>query len=162
MAIAVLRENGHKVSNAAGAIGLARKLGLSVRPGDKSGAKSALRAFFCGKDAKTLLRPKSKRAANFYLSDEWREVRYKALVRSDGKCQCCGNGKHNGKLLHVDHIKPRSLFPDLELSLGNLQVLCEDCNKGKSNKDQTDWRFSRIQSEYSDAAVARQMRLVSG
>src|SRR5262249_39926358 len=39
-----------------------------------------------------------------------------------------------------DHIKPRSKFPELELELGNLQVLCADCNLGKRAWDQTDWR----------------------
>lgn len=42
--------------------------------------------------------------------------------------------------MHVDHIKPRSLFPDLALRLENLQVLCSQCNEAKSNIDTTDWR----------------------
>jgi 5-methylcytosine-specific restriction endonuclease McrA len=42
--------------------------------------------------------------------------------------------------MHVDHIKPRSLFPLLAADPENLQVLCEDCNVGKSNVDTTDWR----------------------
>lgn len=40
----------------------------------------------------------------------------------------------------VDHIKPASRFPDLALDLENLQVLCNDCNMGKSNDDYTDFR----------------------
>lgn len=77
---------------------------------------------------------------NFYLSREWRAVRYKALCQSSGRCQCCGASPATGTVLHVDHIKPRSKFPALELDIENLQVLCVDCNMGKSNKDQTDWR----------------------
>lgn len=88
-----------------------------------------------------VITPKKKRPlVSFYESREWRELRYHALVKNNGKCECCGAGKHNGKMLHVDHILPRSLFPDRELDLTNLQVLCEDCNLGKSNKDVTDWR----------------------
>jgi len=83
---------------------------------------------------------KVKTKTNFYESREWRELRYQALVKNNGRCECCGAGKHNGKVLHVDHILPRSLFPDRQLDLTNLQVLCEDCNLGKSNKDVTDWR----------------------
>ncbi len=76
----------------------------------------------------------------FYQSDEWRRVRYQALLKASGMCQCCGARPMKGKALHVDHIKPRSKFPELQLSVSNLQVLCEDCNLGKSNWDQTDWR----------------------
>lgn len=43
--------------------------------------------------------------------------------------------------LHVDHIQPRSTHKHLELVEGNLQVLCGQCNFGKSNTDSTDWRF---------------------
>jgi 5-methylcytosine-specific restriction endonuclease McrA len=42
--------------------------------------------------------------------------------------------------MHVDHIKPRSKYPALELAEDNLQVLCELCNIGKSNTNETDWR----------------------
>lgn len=77
----------------------------------------------------------------FYISDEWRAVRYQALKSSDGKCQLCGRSKRDhGVILHVDHIKARSKHPELAFDLNNLQILCEDCNLGKSNKDDTDWR----------------------
>lgn len=79
---------------------------------------------------------KADRAA-FYASDAWRRLRYKALVKYGRKCMCCGA---SDRPAHVDHIKPRSIRPDLELDLNNLQILCEDCNLGKSNLDDTDWR----------------------
>jgi hypothetical protein len=43
--------------------------------------------------------------------------------------------------IHVDHIKPRSSYPELELDIKNLQVLCRDCNLGKSNTCETDLRI---------------------
>jgi len=46
----------------------------------------------------------------------------------------------HGIVIHVDHIKPRSRYPELSLEIENLQVLCEDCNMGKSNVFETDWR----------------------
>lgn len=76
----------------------------------------------------------------FYESREWQELRYQALKANSGKCELCGASKRTGAVLHVDHIKPRSLYRDLELELSNLQVLCGPCNLGKSNKDETDWR----------------------
>lgn len=79
-------------------------------------------------------------AIEFYTSDAWRHVRYQALKAHGGACQCCGARGGGGVMLHVDHIKPRSRFPKLELTLSNLQVLCEDCNMGKRAWDETDWR----------------------
>ena len=95
------------------------------------------------------------------MTQEWRSVRYQALLRSDGRCDCCGASKKDGKRLHVDHIKPKSKFPALSLTLSNLQVLCEDCNLGKSNTDETDWRTNAIGAVYSDGEVNRVLKLVS-
>jgi hypothetical protein len=78
---------------------------------------------------------------DFLKSDKWRTIRYRALELQGGACQCCGRSrKSHGVILHVDHIKPRSKFPELALNINNLQILCEDCNLGKSNKFDTDWR----------------------
>ena len=76
----------------------------------------------------------------FYDSREWLEVRYSALKLHGGHCQCCGALPGPGNPLQVDHIKPRSRVPELELDLSNLQVLCRSCNLGKGAWDQTDWR----------------------
>lgn len=78
--------------------------------------------------------------ADFYVSREWRQIRYIALRNANGCCQCCGAKAGKGIVLHVDHIKPRSKYPELQLSIANLQVLCEDCNLGKSNLWEDDWR----------------------
>ena len=78
----------------------------------------------------------------FYESSAWQTLRYKALKLHGAKCQLCGA---QGKL-HVDHIKPRSKFPELELRLDNLQVLCQDCNLGKGAWDSSDWRKGTLKS----------------
>ena len=72
----------------------------------------------------------------------WRVVRYEALKRANGRCILCGRSAKDGVKLHVDHIKPASLFPELYFDINNLQVLCEDCNLGKSDTDSIDWRNS--------------------
>lgn len=77
---------------------------------------------------------------SFYDTAAWLELRYRALKLHGGHCQCCGNGPAPGNPMQVDHIKPRSRFPELELDLNNLQVLCKSCNTGKGAWDQTDWR----------------------
>lgn len=76
----------------------------------------------------------------FFDTQVWKRVRYLALAKYGNKCQCCGHGPQTGAVLHVDHVKPRSKYPKLALSQDNLQVLCADCNLGKSNVDETDWR----------------------
>ena len=77
----------------------------------------------------------------FYQSDAWRRVRYAVLERDGARCVCCGRTpQRHGVIVHVDHIKPRSVEPDRELDSTNLQVMCEDCNLGKSANYSTDWR----------------------
>lgn len=75
----------------------------------------------------------------FFKSREWRQLRYDTLKLHGRKCQCCG-ATPESSILHVDHIKPRSKYPELQLSIDNLQVLCEDCNIGKSNLHEDDFR----------------------
>lgn len=82
--------------------------------------------------------PKAKILGDsFYFSREWKSLRYTAIKKYGRKCMACFR---TGVSLHVDHIKPRSKYPDLALVFSNLQVLCEDCNLGKGNKDSIDWR----------------------
>lgn len=80
------------------------------------------------------------RSKEFLQTWTWRELRYKTLQRYGRACLCCGASPQTGAVIHVDHIKPRSLFPELAMDPDNLQTLCADCNVGKSNKDMTDWR----------------------
>jgi len=83
---------------------------------------------------------KIKPSKSFYKSRGWLELRYRVLRVYRAKCMCCGRTpqEHN-IVVHVDHIKPRSKFQHLELNFDNMQILCADCNLGKSNIDNTDW-----------------------
>lgn len=81
------------------------------------------------------------RRSGFYESREWLAVRYEALKASSGRCTCCGARPTEGNPIHVDHIKPRSKYPHLALTLSNLQALCKSCNLGKGASDETDWRW---------------------
>ncbi|MFM8856389.1 MAG: HNH endonuclease [Actinomycetota bacterium] len=66
-------------------------------------------------------------------------IRYQVLKR-DRRCVLCGAGTDSGPL-QVDHIVPRSQGGSNDLS--NLQVLCALCNRGKSNRDDEDFRLKR-------------------
>lgn len=76
----------------------------------------------------------------FYQSFEWRRIRQAVLVKAKGRCAACGRSPHDGITLNVDHIKPRGRYPHLALDPNNLQVLCDECNHGKGNLFETDWR----------------------
>ncbi len=73
----------------------------------------------------------------FYDSKKWQSLRRKTLRFYGIKCMKCGIDKTE---MHVDHIKPRSKYPELELDFNNLQVLCKSCNKEKSNLNEIDYR----------------------
>lgn len=98
--------------------------------------------------------------AEFYSTKEWLSLRVRVLEKYECKCMMCGrNPKDHKIVIHVDHIKPRSKFPELSLEFTNLQLLCEDCNLGKSNKYQTDWRPDSLQEDIEimlDAPVTMQ------
>ena len=64
-------------------------------------------------------------------------TRYRVLKAANGKCQLCGISAKNA-VLHVDHITPRSKGGSNEME--NLQCLCEQCNLGKGNRDESDFR----------------------
>lgn len=81
--------------------------------------------------------PKSFVTKDFYNSSEWLQLRYAFLRTSSKICMLCGSYK---KPIHVDHIKPKSIYPHLALDINNLQILCAQCNKGKSNIYEDDWR----------------------
>lgn len=91
-----------------------RRLKLTIASGDKN--PKIGQAF-----------QKTEKAKEFYRSKKWRSLRFNFCMTNERKCKLCGSQTR----LHVDHIKPRSLFPELALEPNNLQILCEECNIGK-------------------------------
>lgn len=84
----------------------------------------------------------------FYKSKAWLNLRYEFISSlSKKKCKICGNEDELTQF-HVDHIKARSVFPELSLEMKNLQLLCKDCNLGKSNKVFGLNGFSKPHPEY--------------
>lgn len=81
----------------------------------------------------------------FLSTPSWKAVRMEALTVLGNKCCCCGKSPATGETvsLHVDHIRPRKLFPQLALDLSNLQILCSDCNFGKGNWNEIDYRTDK-------------------
>ena len=77
---------------------------------------------------------------SFYQSKEWLELRARASEYYKGKCAMCGISAKQGAIIQCDHIKPKYRYPELALEFSNLQLLCRDCNVGKSDLFITDWR----------------------
>lgn len=72
----------------------------------------------------------------FVASDAWKEVRAKAIALYGAVCMKCGSQDK----IQVDHVKPKSRFPDLSLDISNLQILCWGCNKDKGFYKYDDYR----------------------
>ncbi len=95
----------------------------------------------------------------FIHSWEWRTLRYQVLKKRTPTCECCGASPKHGARVSVDHIKPRSKYPELAMEETNLQVLCSACNQGKGRWDETDWRQDGADSlEELDSDAAEHIR----
>lgn len=99
---------------------------------------------------KPTLKPNRSAKADFYGSWEWRALRMDILKLQGRTCQCCGARAGDMSVsgepvrIVVDHIKPISKYWALRLDPANLQVLCDECNQGKGNWDETDWRADNV------------------
>ena len=60
------------------------------------------------------------------------DVRFRVLAASNGRCALCG-ATSKERRIEVDHVLPRSKGGSNDIE--NLQALCDECNRGKSNKD---------------------------
>ena len=95
-------------------------------------------------------RKKKSKPRPFSIFDKrWQRLRRQVFEAYGKKCMKCGSCDE----LHVDHIKPKSRFPKLAYKFSNMQVLCKECNKLKSNTDYTDYRMKFEQEEYELALL---------
>lgn len=84
---------------------------------------------------------RKKLPKDLYNSNKWLKLRYKVLSKYKAKCMLCNATREDGVHMHVDHIKPVSIYPELAFDEDNLQILCAKCNLGKSNLTEEDWRI---------------------
>jgi hypothetical protein len=68
-----------------------------------------------------------------WLGGRYTYFKNKALIRDNYTCQKCGFSDKN--IMIVDHIKPKSIYPELELDINNLMTLCPNCNATKTLND---------------------------
>lgn len=86
------------------------------------------------------LKKTTEKQQKFLNSDEWKNIRQVVLNLYEPVCMKCGD-KEN---IQVDHIKPKSKYPEIALSVDNLQILCWPCNKKKGNKNELDYRNKQV------------------
>ena len=116
---------------------------LGLKP--RSDLQEALRGMLLTKHEqfqKNRRRELAERAA-FFKGKAWLSLRYQVLAERGARCECCGASSKDGAKMQVDHIKPRSKYPELALDKSNLQMLCRTCNMGKSNRSEEDWRADK-------------------
>ena len=71
----------------------------------------------------------------FYSSPEWQTLRQQVIIEEGSKCHLCNVMIKDPTDVTVDHIRPRSRYPNLALVRSNLQVLCRRCNSRKGTSE---------------------------
>ena len=71
----------------------------------------------------------------FYSSPEWNLIRKQVIKEKGRVCSECGKPIANSYDVTVDHLRPRSKYPELALDKQNLCVLCRSCNSSKGGRD---------------------------
>lgn len=84
---------------------------------------------------------------HFYNTPKWKQFRKETLAYYGNTCMKCGS---ESKSNCVDHIKPRSIYPELEYEFTNMQILCTLCNLLKSNRHETDYRIDYSQFDLKE------------
>lgn len=131
-----------------------RKTMVMLRGGPNSSVRLVPANAKRAKKARNSQPPAVATKEEFYKSWDWRTLRMEALKEHGRACQCCGaepgmkTAAGEPVRICVDHIKPLSKFWHLRLVKTNLQVLCDECNQGKGNWDQTDFRPAPAPDEW--------------
>lgn len=114
---------------------------LSQAKTEKPKSQAILKRTFSG-GQKPLIDPAYSKASrdDFFASSTWKELRYMVLVRDKATCQCCNRSRKDGVTIQVDHIIPVSIDFSKRADPNNLQCLCADCNEGKGNRSNENWR----------------------
>lgn len=96
----------------------------------------------------------SIKGENHYLwsGGSWNYIKTLVRLRDNDVCQCTGSckwhiaekcGFKDSYIMHVDHIKPKRLFPELKLSMDNLIVVCPNCHQMKTNTERRNKIFKK-------------------
>lgn len=76
-------------------------------------------------------------------SYKWRQLQQKILKRDNYKCSVCG-----GVARSVDHIKPRSKYPELMWNEDNLVAMCVSHNSSKGSREVEAYRINWVAEQW--------------
>lgn len=89
-------------------------------------------ARFCSKRCHSISK-KSKKGENGanWRGGGWIFVRNQILIEQDYTCQNCGH--REPEIMEVNHKLEKSQYPELARDINNLEVLCPNCHRRKTN-----------------------------
>jgi 5-methylcytosine-specific restriction endonuclease McrA len=70
----------------------------------------------------------TEKSKGFYHSKAWRRVRRVVLARDRYRCKPCWRRNQLTVANTVHHIKPLDEYPELALTLSNLESICPSCH----------------------------------
>jgi hypothetical protein len=98
-------------------------------------------------------RPKIRGENHYYWKGgSWNYIKTIVRLRDNDICQCTGIcqwhlsekcGFKDSYIMHVDHIKPKKLYPELSLSIDNLITICPNCHQFKTNTERRNKIFKK-------------------
>jgi len=92
-------------------------------------------AYLPEKKKTTTHRHNKRKRDSFYTSNDWVKL-IKPMKERSRVCAYCGKQFREGQQKIGEHFKPRRLWPELQLSPGNIKITCHSCNNGKSSREQ--------------------------
>lgn len=69
----------------------------------------------------------------FWKGGGWNYWNRQTKIRDNYTCQKCDFS--DKEIMQVDHIKPKSIFPELKYLMDNLITLCPNCHARKTNRE---------------------------
>jgi 5-methylcytosine-specific restriction endonuclease McrA len=100
-----------------------REAWMALSEADRAAVRLAIYAIDSGEKPKK--KPKKKK--RLYTHEEWQLARAETFASHGRICYLC----KIAEATQVDHVRPKSKFPELALVRSNLRPVCWPCNKRK-------------------------------
>lgn len=85
---------------------------------------------FCSRKCMGIFNMTGEKNPN-WIGGGWLKVRKEILIEQDYVCQSCGLREPD--IMEVNHKLERAIYPELSRDKNNLEVLCPNCHRRKTN-----------------------------